>query len=322
MMKILVLALGVMNRCHSAPEIVQIVVTITHNLYQREIFELLTSNSSCGARARHFVWRDNAAAKSLRTSFGVLRLPSEEFSSYKICSLRYMDSVKSVDLDGSYDISPHRSDFSGGTPISMGLDGSDIQTGGFRVITTPKPHRQLESKSSLVEGKEYSIPFIPASVLKVKRRQRYAGQGVKIAIFDSGLNANHPHFANISDRINWTHDTTADDLVGHGSFVAGVVAGTSQQCPGIAPMSKIYMFRVFSTTQQSYTSWFLDAFNYALFLGIDVINFSIGGPDHADVPFTDKIKELAANGVIIITAVGTLYNMIISIFYVILLTHL
>ena len=30
----------------------------------------------------------------------------------------------------------------------------------------------------------------------------------------------------------------------------------------------------------SYTSWFLDAFNYALYKDIDVLNLSIGGPDH------------------------------------------
>ena len=318
MIKILTLVSGavtllilMINRCYSSPEIVQIVVTISHNLYQREIFELLTLNTSCGAHAHHFVWRNNAGAKSLRTNFGILRLPSEEITAYKICAFRYMGSVKSIDLDGSYNISPDQYDFSGEkmrrnteTSESMKLNGSYTQTGGFRVITTPKLHRRLKSKSLLVEGQEYSTPFIPASVLKEKRK-RYAGQGVKIAIFDSGLKAHHPHFENISDRINWTHDTTADDLIGHGSFVAGVVAGTSPQCPGIAPKSEIYIFRVFSTTQQSYTSWFLDAFNYALFLGIDIINFSIGGPDHADVPFTDKIKELTANGVIIITAVGT-----------------
>ena len=41
----------------------------------------------------------------------------------------------------------------------------------------------------------------------------------------------------------------------------------------------------------SYTSWFLDAFNYALFLGVDVINLSIGGPDFKDQPFVDKVSS-------------------------------
>ncbi len=42
-------------------------------------------------------------------------------------------------------------------------------------------------------------------------------------------------------------------------------------------------------TQVSYTSWFLDAFNYAILKGIDVLNLSIGGPDFLDQPFVDKV---------------------------------
>ncbi|KAL0621787.1 Membrane-bound transcription factor site-1 protease [Plecturocebus cupreus] len=40
----------------------------------------------------------------------------------------------------------------------------------------------------------------------------------------------------------------------------------------------------------SYTSWFLDAFNYAILKRIDVLNLSIGGPDFMDHPFVDKAE--------------------------------
>lgn len=40
--------------------------------------------------------------------------------------------------------------------------------------------------------------------------------------------------------------------------------------------------------QVSYTSWFLDAFNYAILKKINVLNLSIGGPDFMDHPFVDK----------------------------------
>jgi membrane-bound transcription factor site-1 protease len=54
----------------------------------------------------------------------------------------------------------------------------------------------------------------------------------------------------------------------------------------------------------SYTSWFLDAFNYAIMKKINVLNLSIGGPDFLDLPFVDKVWELTANGVIMISAIG------------------
>lgn len=41
--------------------------------------------------------------------------------------------------------------------------------------------------------------------------------------------------------------------------------------------------------QVSYTSWFLDAFNYAIATGMNVVNLSIGGPDYLDQPFVEKV---------------------------------
>lgn len=56
--------------------------------------------------------------------------------------------------------------------------------------------------------------------------------------------------------------------------------------------------------QVSYTSWFLDAFNYAILKRIGVLNLSIGGPDFMDHPFVDKVWELTANKVIMVSAIG------------------
>src|SRR5690606_31126246 len=47
------------------------------------------------------------------------------------------------------------------------------------------------------------------------------------------------------------------------TFVAGVIASAAE-CLGFAPDADIYAFRVFTDQQISYTSWFLDAFNYAI----------------------------------------------------------
>lgn len=44
-----------------------------------------------------------------------------------------------------------------------------------------------------------------------------------------------------------------------------------------------------TSVQISYTSWFLDAFNYAIATEMDVLNLSIGGPDYLDLPFVEKV---------------------------------
>lgn len=112
-----------------------------------------------------------------------------------------------------------------------------------------------------------------------------------------------------------------DDGLGHGTFVAGVIA-SSKECLGFAPDAEIHVYRVFTNAQVSsgaqcserfadgtrlqvsYTSWFLDAFNYAILKKINVLNLSIGGPDFMDHPFVDKVWELTANNVVMISAIG------------------
>lgn len=89
-----------------------------------------------------------------------------------------------------------------------------------------------------------------------------------------------------------------------GTFVASVIAGAEDKCPGLAPGARLHVHRVFTSSKLSYTSWFLDAFNYVLHSGIDVLNLSIGGPDYLDAPFTDKVRELSAAGVIFVSAAG------------------
>lgn len=129
------------------------------------------------------------------------------------------------------------------------------------------------------------------------------GKGVKVAVFDTGLSKTHPHFRKIKERTNWTNEKTLDDGLGHGTFVAGVIA-SSKECLGFAPDSELHIFRVFTNNQVSYTSWFLDAFNYAILKKINVLNLSIGGPDFKDHPFVDKVWELTANKVIMVSAIG------------------
>lgn len=129
------------------------------------------------------------------------------------------------------------------------------------------------------------------------------GKGIRVAIFDTGLAKNHPHFKRVKERTNWTNEKSLDDGVSHGTFVAGVVA-SAKECLGFAPDAELHIYRVFTNNQVSYTSWFLDAFNYAILRKIHVLNLSIGGPDFLDHPFVDKVLELTANKVIMISAIG------------------
>lgn len=125
----------------------------------------------------------------------------------------------------------------------------------------------------------------------------YSGRNIKIGVFDTGIREDHPHVRRIKERTNWTHQKTLSDGLGHGSFVAGVIAGSYEGCPGFAPDVELHTFKVFTDDQVSYTSWFLDAFNYAILSKLHIVNLSIGGPDFLDHPFVDKVRGQSLNDI-------------------------
>jgi len=167
---------------------------------------------------------------------------------------------------------------------------------GFRRLKNRLANRHTSGR-----GQAISTSFNAESLWN----QGFKGQNVKVGIFDTGVDSDHAHFkGRVKDRSNWTHENTLADGLGHGTFVAGVIASTFPQCSGFAPEADIHTFRVFTNDQVSYTSWFLDAINYAIATEMHVINLSIGGPDYLDTPFVDKINEITANGIIMVSAIG------------------
>ncbi|KAJ0183797.1 hypothetical protein K1T71_000220 [Dendrolimus kikuchii] len=170
----------------------------------------------------------------------------------------------------------------------------------LRSIRKPRENNGYSSRKLL-----RTVPRQITSVLKADLLWSLGvtGEGIKVAVFDTGLARNHPHFGRIRERTDWTGENTLDDALGHGTFVAGVIASRAD-CLGFAPDADLHIFRVFTNNQVSYTSWFLDAFNYAIMRKIDVLNLSIGGPDFMDHPFVDKVWELSANRVIMVSAIG------------------
>lgn len=130
------------------------------------------------------------------------------------------------------------------------------------------------------------------------------GQALLAGVFDTGIRSPHPHIAHLEERTNWTHEQTKADELGHGTFVAGVIGGNGSGCPGFAPEALIHTFKVFTNDQVSFTSWFLDAFNYALATKMQIVNLSIGGPDFMDRPFVDKVLEITSHGIIMVSAIG------------------
>ena len=168
----------------------------------------------------------------------------------------------------------------------------DTEFNSRQSLTSTNTNSFWESVKFKSRSLKRNVPRQITSALEAETLWRlgYSGQGVRVAVFDTGLAEDHPHFkrGRVKDRTNWTEEKSKNDGLGHGTFVAGII-GSYKECLGFAPDADLYIFRVFTNNQVSYTSWFLDAFNYAIMKKIHVLNLSIGGPDFMDHPFVDKV---------------------------------
>lgn len=311
------------------------IVKLNEYYFQVDIHDILFNATECSSNLQ-FRWRQNFGAR-YPTDFGIIRIDSDaqsineiifcyqqnEFTN-KLISGVYIDSISNLRIKSS--VVDRISEESDIEKIELNSDGLIEKEEVFEYVSiasSPTATRQfsMESTSRRIlldnlrgsvnnsnSNNQRKLPkniFVPGSITsKVHPTQR--GQNVKIAIFDTGMHIDHPRFDHVKERIDWTQGDSdnIEDGVGHGTFVSSIIGGNDQECPGIASQSDLYIFKLFTSKQASYTSWFLDAFNYALFRGIDVLNLSIGGPDHNDRPFIDKIHELSANGIIVVSAIG------------------
>ncbi|TYI25057.1 hypothetical protein ES332_A05G026300v1 [Gossypium tomentosum] len=256
--------------------------------------------SSLRSEGWEWIQRNNPAAK-FPTDFGLLSVRDSVKESV-IEEIERLGFVKDVNVDLSYS----RGILSGAFENGRKRPGKIFTSMSFSEKEKHFHHSGLSNSSlnwsrHLLMQRSQVTSLFGADALW---RKGYTGAKVKMAIFDTGIRADHPHFRNIKERTNWTNEDTLNDNLGHGTFVAGVIAGEDAECLGFAPDTEIYAFRVFTDAQVSYTSWFLDAFNYAIAINMDVLNLSIGGPDYLDLPFVEKVWEITANNIIMVSAIG------------------
>lgn len=189
-------------------------------------------------------------AMSFPTDFGVLEIWDER-RSVVIEEIERLERVKDVFADSRYSRSLF---FDGGEK-----DGYFNEKKRPGKIFTPMSFEEGGKKSCDLVGNdsfrlERKLMMERSQVTSLFGAERlwakgFTGAKVKMAIFDTGIRANHPHFRNIKERTNWTNEDTLNDNLGHGTFVAGVIAGEDEECLGFAPDTEIYAFRVFTDAQ-------------------------------------------------------------------------
>jgi len=74
------------------------------------------------------------------------------------------------------------------------------------------------------------------------------GEGIKVAILDSGIDASHPYFkaSRITSGNIWDSTKEATDNWGHGTQVASILIANGPKYIGIAPQTEIQAIKIFN----------------------------------------------------------------------------
>ena len=149
------------------------------------------------------------------------------------------------------------------------------------------------------------------------RLDRLSGEGVGVAVIDSGVDPNHRA---LRGRVAAMVDFTGGDGIdryGHGTHVAAIIAGRPGKTPdtseyrGIAGGARIISLRVLGDDGSGTASSVIEAIDWAIGhrrqYGIRIINLSLGAPvlqPYRDDPMCEAVERAVAAGLVVVAAAG------------------
>ena len=155
----------------------------------------------------------------------------------------------------------------------------------------------------------------------------YTGAGVTVAVIDSGINDSHPDLqdGNGNSRVVYHQDFTGTatsnssgaqyDLYGHGTHVAGIIAGNGSlsggNYAGVAPGATLVDLRALDQNGAGTDSTVIAAIQQAIALqstyNIRIINLSLGrgiGVSYTQDPLCQAVEAAWQSGILVVVAAG------------------
>jgi Subtilase family len=176
--------------------------------------------------------------------------------------------------------------------------------------------------------KRIGFDSTPQSAWRLVRRD---AQPVIVAVIDTGLDWNHKNISwenlwrnpkeipgnsvdddkngYVDDLIGWDffdRDSKPWDYDGHGTFVAGIIAGRWDDKAGMAgvnPFARLMILKAINNFGHTRSSFVAQAIAYAADNGARVINLSVGGKEISPVEMA-AIDYAYSKGVVIVAAAG------------------
>ncbi len=131
------------------------------------------------------------------------------------------------------------------------------------------------------------------------------GEGVKVAILDTGIATMHP---DLKERVIATKDFTNDgieDANGHGTHCGGIVAASQNDLGvvGVAPKAQLIIGKVLNDGGYGTLEWIAAGMEWAVESGADIISMSLGASTGSD-RLKQATQKVIEQGKILIIAAG------------------
>ena len=132
-----------------------------------------------------------------------------------------------------------------------------------------------------------------------ERDNALAGYGLKIAVIDTGVNANHPHICAPTHVVVFDPDEeepSFEDVLGHGTAVTAAIQEK-------APYADYYVLKLFGNTLRTTGARLLRAIEWTIEHRMDVVNLSLGSTNLDHRPAMEALVSRAvAAGVLLVAA--------------------
>ena len=178
----------------------------------------------------------------------------------------------------------------------------------------------LSSEDAGFRRADEECPEIDTSIEKITwglQRTRvdtstYTGAGIRVAVLDTGMDLEHPDFANRSVQSkSFIDGETAQDGNGHGTHCIGTACGGQGETSpryGVASECEIYAGKVLSDAGAGSDGGILAGINWAIANGCSIISMSLGARVQPGQGFSrvyERVgKRSLRRGTLIIAAAG------------------
>jgi subtilisin family serine protease len=188
---------------------------------------------------------------------------------------------------------------------------SGIYFDGITQIASPD--KNSSSDSILNDGNNDGYRS-PAQIIRADKlwEKGIDGTGITVAVIDSGIDKNHPDLIGkvVAEKNFLADEITADDLLGHGTMVAGIIAGSGAASngsyKGVAPGARLISVKVIDGKGDGKVSDIIAGIEWAVYNGADVLSLSLGGINLGETnpPITMAADNAASAGVVVCVAAG------------------